>query len=163
MQHETAVLVLSRQALPTLDRTKYASAQGVEKGAYILADAKNGDPELLLLATGSEVSLCVDAYEKLTQQGIRVRVVSMPCWEIFDKQSPEYQEQVLPNKVRARVAVEQASTVGWHRYVGRHGTVLGMKTFGSSAPLKDLLKKFGFTPDSVVSAALKQVATWKNA
>jgi transketolase len=163
LRHETAALILSRQALPTLDRSKYASAEGVHKGAYILAEAKGGEPELLLMATGSEVSLCIDAYEKLTQQGVKVRVISMPCWEIFDKQSPEYQEQVLPNKVRARVAVEQASTFGWHRYVGRHGTVLGMTTFGSSAPLKDLLKKFGFTPEGVVAACLKQVATWKNA
>jgi transketolase len=161
LRHEPAALILTRQALPTLDRTRYASAAGLQKGAYILADAKGGDPEVLLLATGSEVALCVDAYEKLTQQGIRARVVSMPSWEIFDKQSPEYQEQVLPSKVRARVAVEQASTFGWHRYVGRTGTVLGMTTFGASAPLKELQKKFGFTPESVVAAVQKQLALWK--
>ena len=161
LRHEPAALILTRQALPTLDRTRYAPADGLKKGAYVLADAKGGDPEILLLATGSEVSLCVDAYEKLTQQGVRARVVSMPSWEIFDKQSPEYQEQVLPSKVRARVAVEQASTFGWHRYVGRTGTVLGMTTFGSSAPLKELQKKFGFTPESVLSAAQKQLALWK--
>ena len=161
LRHEPAALILTRQALPTLDRSKYASAEGVHKGAYILADAKGGDPEVLLLATGSEVSLCVSAYEKLTEQGVRVRVVSMPSWEIFDKQSPEYQEQVLPNKVQARVAVEQASTFGWHRYVGRKGTVLGMTTFGASAPLKELQKKFGFTPESVVAAVRKQLALWK--
>ena len=163
LRHEPAALILTRQALPTFDRTKYASAAGLHKGAYILADAKGGDPEVLLLATGSEVSLCVDAYEKLTQQGVRVRVVSMPSWEIFDKQSPEYQEEVLPNKVQARVAVEQASTFGWHRYVGRKGTVLGMTTFGASAPLKELQKKFGFTPESVVAAAQKQLSLWKKA
>ena len=115
------------------------------------------------MATGSEVSLCVNAYEELTKQGVRVRVVSMPSWEIFDKQSPEYQEQVLPSKVRARVAVEQASTFGWHRYVGRTGAVLGMTTFGASAPLKELQKKFGFTPESVVAAVQKQLALWKKA
>jgi transketolase len=163
LRHEPAVLILSRQALPTLDRTRYASAEGVQKGAYILAEAKGGDPEVLLLATGSEVSLCVGAYEELTKQGVRVRVVSMPCWEIFDKQDLEYQERVLPNKVRARVAVEQASTFGWHRYVGRTGTVVGMTTFGASAPLKELQKKFGFTPASVVAAVQKQLALWKKA
>ncbi len=163
LRHEPAVLILSRQALPTLDRTRYASAEGVQKGAYILAEAKGGDPDVLLLATGSEVSLCVNAYEELTKQGVRVRVVSMPCWEIFDKQDPEYQERVLPNKVQARVAVEQASTFGWHRYVGRKGTIVGMTTFGASAPLKELQKKFGFTPESVVAAVQKQLALWKKA
>jgi transketolase len=163
LRHEPACLILTRQALPTLDRSRYASAEGVKNGAYILAEAKGGDPEILLLATGSEVSLCVNAYEELSKQGVRVRVVSMPSWEIFDKQSPEYQEKVLPSKVLARVAVEQASTFGWDRYVGRTGTVLGMKTFGASAPLKELQKKFGFTPESVVAAAQKQLALWKKA
>jgi transketolase len=163
LRHEPACLVLTRQALPTLDRSRYASAEGVRNGAYILAEAKGGEPEVLLLATGSEVSLCVNAYEELSKQGVRVRVVSMPSWEIFDKQSPEYQEKVLPSKVLARVAVEQASTFGWDRYVGRTGTVLGMKTFGASAPLKELQKKFGFTPESVVAAAQKQLALWKKA
>lgn len=163
LRHEPACLILTRQALPTLDRSRYASAEGVKRGAYILAEAKGGEPDVLLLATGSEVSLCVNAYEELSKQGVRVRVVSMPSWEIFDKQSPEYQEQVLPSKVRARVAVEQASTFGWHRYVGRTGTVLGMTTFGASAPLKELQKKFGFTPESVVAAVQKQLALWKKA
>jgi transketolase len=161
LRHEPACLILSRQALPTIDRARYAAAEGVKKGAYILAEAKGGDPEALLLATGSEVSLCVNAYEELSKQGVRARVVSMPSWEIFDKQSTEYQEQVLPAKVLARVAVEQASTLGWDRYIGRTGAVLGMRTFGASAPLKELQKKFGFTPESVVAAVHKQLAQSK--
>jgi transketolase len=153
LRHEPAALILSRQALPTIDRSKYASAAGVAKGAYILADAPNGQPELILMSTGSEVSLCLSVYEKLSAEGHKVRVVSMPSWEIFEKQSPEYRESVLPSAVKARIAVEQASTFGWAQYVGHEGKIIGMKTFGASAPLKELLKKFGFTPEAVLSAA----------
>ena len=157
-RHDPVALILSRQALPTFDRTRYAPASGVARGAYVLADAPGGKPDVLLLGTGSEVSLCADAYEKLTAEGVKARVVSMPSWELFDRQSQEYQDSVLPPAVTARVAVEQASTFGWHRYVGTTGEVIGMHTFGSSAPLKDLQKKFGFTPDRVLAAAKEQVA-----
>jgi len=157
LRHEPVVLVLSRQALPTLDRSKYAPAFGVAHGAYVLADARANDPEVILIATGSEVILAVEAHEKLIAEGIRSRVVSMPSWEIFERQSQQYQESVLPPKVKARVAVEQGSTLGWERYVGRAGQVIGMKTFGASAPLKDLQKKFGFEPDRIVEAAKKQL------
>ncbi|HKF51212.1 MAG TPA: transketolase [Candidatus Acidoferrales bacterium] len=153
LSHEPAALVLSRQALPTLDRTKYASAAGVAKGAYILADAEDGKPELLLLATGSEVFLAVEAYEILKMDGIRARVVSMPSWEIFDHQPDEYRESVLPSGVTARISIEQASTMGWQRYVGPRGRMIGMHTFGASAPLKELQKKFGFVPERVVATA----------
>ncbi len=153
---EPAVLVLTRQALPTIDRTKYASAAGVAKGAYILADASGGKPDAILMGTGSEVSLCLSAYEMLTAQGIKVRVVSMPSWDIFEHQSREYRDSVLLPEVTARVSVEQASILGWDRYVGSKGKIIGMHTFGASAPLKDLQKKFGFEPDKVV-AAIKEV------
>ena len=153
LKHEPAIIVLSRQALPTLDRSKYASAKGVSKGAYILADAPEGNPELIIIATGSEVSLAVDAYEMMKQEGIRSRVVSMPSWEIFEHQSKEYRESVLPSQVEARLAVEQASTFGWERYVGDKGRVIGMHTFGASAPLKELQKEFGFTPEHAVTVA----------
>jgi transketolase len=152
-RHQAVTLILTRQAVPTLDRTKYAAASGVEKGAYILADAQDGKPDVLLLATGSEVSLCVDAYEQLDAEGVKVRVVSMPSWELFEKQPPEYRESVLPAAITARVAVEQASVIGWDRYVGPHGRTIGMHTFGASAPLKELQKKFGFSPAAVVAAA----------
>jgi transketolase len=152
-RHEPVALVLSRQALPTLDRTKYASAAGVEKGAYILADAPDGKPDVLLLATGSEVGLCVQAYEQLSAEGVKVRVVSMPSWDVFEKQSPEYRESVLPSAVTARVGVEQATGLGWDRYIGPQGKMIGMHTFGASAPLKEVQKKFGFLPASVVAAA----------
>ncbi len=157
MRHHPAALILSRQALPTLDRTKYAPASGLSKGAYVLADAAGGKPDVLLLATGSEVSLCVAAYEQLKAEGIRARVVSMPSWEIFERQSQEYRDSVLPPSVRARVAVEQASTWGWAHYVGLDGAILGMKTFGASAPLKVLQKEFGFTKENVVAAAKEQL------
>jgi transketolase len=157
LHHEPAALILTRQALPTLDRTKYASAEGVARGAYVLADADDGKPQVILLATGSEVSICVDAYEKLKQEGIRVRVVSMPSWDIFEHQDQAYREQVLPPVVTARIAVEQASTFGWSQYVGPQGRVIGMHTFGASAPLKDVQKKFGFTPDAVIQAARELV------
>ncbi len=160
-RHEPVALVLTRQALPTMDRTKYASAEGVKRGAYILAEAGNGKPDVLLLATGSEVSLCVEVYEKLKTEGIKARVVSMPSWEIFEyycSKHPEYRESVLPAAVIARVSVELASTLGWERYVGSTGTTIGMHTFGASAPLKELKKKFGFTPEQVMAAAKAQVA-----
>jgi transketolase len=153
---EPAVLVLTRQALPTIDRTKYAAASGVAKGAYILADAPGGKPDAILMATGSEVSLCLAAHETLTAQGLKVRVVSMPSWDIFEHQSREYRDSVLPPDITARVSVEQASTLGWDRYVGSKGKVIGMHTFGASAPLKELQKKFGFNPEAVV-AAVKEV------
>ena len=158
LQHEPVALVLTRQALPTLDRSKYAPAAGLTRGAYILADSQGGEPEVLLIATGSEVLLCIGAYEQLRSEGIRARVVSMPSWELFELQSPEYREQVLPSTVTARVAVEQASTLGWERYVGFYGQIIGMHTFGSSAPLQALQGKFGFTPERVVTAAKDQIA-----
>jgi transketolase len=157
LPHEPVALILTRQALPTLDRSKYAPASGLAKGAYVLADAPGGQPDVLLLATGSEVSLCVDAYEKLKADGVNARVVSMPSWELFEHQSQDYRESVLPPAVTARVSVEQASTFGWYRYVGLRGHAIGMKTFGASAPLKELQKKFGFTVDAVVAAAKAQI------
>jgi len=158
LHHEPAALILTRQAVPTLDRTKYAPASGVAKGAYILADAPSAKPDVILMATGSEVALCVDAYEKLKAEGIKARVVSMPSWDLFEHQDRDYREEVLPPEITARIAVEQASTFGWSQYVGFKGRVLGMHTFGASAPLKELQKKFGFTPDAVVSAAREMVA-----
>jgi transketolase len=158
LQHQPVALVLTRQNLPTLDRTKYAAASGTAKGAYILADAPNGKPEVILLATGSEVSLCIEAYEKLKGEGIPARVVSMPCWEIFDRQDAAYKESILPSSITARVSVEMASTFGWERYVGLKGRKVGMHRFGASAPLKDLLKFFGFTVDVVVAEARKAIA-----
>ena len=149
---------MTRQALPTVDRTKYAAASGLTKGAYVLADAAGGKPDVILMATGSEVSLCLEAYEKLTKEGVKARVVSMPSWEIFDHQPEEYRNSVLPPEVRARVSVEQASTFGWARFVGPTGTSIGMKTFGASAPLKELQKKFGFLVDNVVAKAKEQVS-----
>ncbi|MBV8285817.1 MAG: transketolase [Hyphomicrobiales bacterium] len=149
LRHEPAVLALSRQPLPTLDRSKYAPAAGLARGAYVLADPPAGKPEVILIASGSEVSLCVNAHEQLLAQGIRSRVVSMPSWDIFEHQPLAYQDSVLPPDVTARVAVEQASTFGWERYVGRSGRVIGMKTFGASAPLKELLRKYGFEPERV--------------
>lgn len=159
-RHEPVTLVLTRQPLPTLDRTRYASAEGVKRGAYILADADDGKPDVLLLATGSEVSLCIHAYEQLKTEGIKARVVSMPSWEMFEYyciKHPEYRERVLPAAVTARVSVEQASALGWERYVGLRGHIIGMHTYGASAPLKALQKKFGFTPENVVAAAKEQL------
>jgi transketolase len=153
LHHQPAVLVLSRQPLPTLDRRAYAPATGVARGAYVLADAPGANPEVILIASGSELSLAVQAHDKLLADGIRSRVVSMPSWEIFDHQTPEYRDSVLPPTVKARVAVEQASTFGWERYVGSSGHVIGMRTFGASAPLKALQAKFGFEPDRVAAAA----------
>jgi transketolase len=156
-QHTPAALVLTRQNLPTLDRTKYAAASGVAKGAYVLADSP-GKLDVILLGTGSEVSLCVDAYEKLKAEGVKARVVSMPCWEIFDQQDATYKESVLPSDVTARVSVEMAATFGWERYTGSKGRNIGMHRFGASAPLKDLLKYFGFTVDKVVEQAHAAIA-----
>jgi transketolase len=153
LRHEPAVLALSRQPLPTIDRSKYAPASGLVRGAYVLADAPGGSPEVIIIASGSEVILAIQAHEQLLAQGIRSRVVSMPSWEIFEHQTLEYQDSVLPPHVTARVAVEQASTFGWERYVGRSGRIIGMKTFGASAPLKELQRKFGFAPDQVVTVA----------
>jgi transketolase len=150
LRHEPAALVLSRQPLPTLDRSKYAPASGVARGAYVLGDAPGGKPEAILIASGSEVSLAVEAHEQLLAEGIRSRVVSMPSWDIFEHQTQEYRDNVLPPNVTARVAIEQASTFGWERYVGWTGRVIGMKTFGASAPLKELQKKYGFEPDRVI-------------
>jgi transketolase len=162
LRHEPAALVLSRQALPTLDRTKYGSAEGVAKGAYILADAVDGKPDVIIMGTGSEVSLCVGAYEQLKAEGVKARVVSMPSWDIFEHQDEAYRKKVLPPDVKARVAVEQASTFGWAQYVGMSGKIIGMHTFGASAPLKELQKKFGFSPDKIVEAARAAIAESKN-
>ena len=158
LKHHPAMLVLSRQAQPTLDRTKFAPAAGVAKGAYVLADAVGGDPDVLLIATGTELALAVSAYEQLTAEGIKARVVSMPSWELFEQQDQAYRDSVLPPEITARVAIEQGSTFGWAQWVGMRGAVVGMKTFGASAPLKALLHKFGFTVDAVVAAAKEQLA-----
>jgi transketolase len=146
---------VSRQPLPTLDRNKYGPASGVARGAHILADAPGGNPEVILIASGSEVSLAVQAHDKLLAQGVRARVVSMPSWDIFEHQPQDYRDSVLPQRVNARVAIEQASTLGWERYVGQDGRIIGMHTFGASAPLKELQKKFGFEPDRVVDVVRK--------
>jgi transketolase len=149
LRHKPAMLALSRQPLPTLDRSRYAPASGVARGAYVLADPPDGKPEVILISSGSEVSLCVDAHEELLAEGIRSRVVSMPSWDIFEDQAQAYRDSVLPPGVTARVAVEQASTFGWERYVGQSGRIIGMKTFGASAPLKELLRKYRFEPGRV--------------
>ena len=153
LRHKPAVLALSRQPLPTLDRTKYAPASGVSRGAYVLADVSGARPDVILIASGSEVALAVAAHEKLAADGIRCRVVSMPSWDVFESQPQEYRDSVLPPQVTARVAVEQASTFGWERYVGTTGRIIGMKTFGASAPLKELQRKYGFEPECVAAAA----------
>lgn len=152
LRHEPAALILTRQKVPTLDRTKYASAKGVHQGAYILAEPER-EPELILIGTGSEVSLCLEAHEKLKQEGIRSRVVSMPSWEIFERQDESYRNKVFPPHIKARISVEQASTFGWERFVGSEGKMIGMRTFGASAPLKELQKKFGFTVDNICCTA----------
>jgi transketolase len=153
LHHEPVALVLTRQALPTIDRTKYAPASGLAKGAYILADAADKKPDVILMATGSELQLCVGAYERLTSEGVKTRVVSMPCFELFEQQDAAYKASVFPPEVTSRVSVEMASVFGWDRYVGPKGKMIGMHTFGASAPIKDLLKKFGFEVDNVVAAA----------
>jgi transketolase len=151
--HQPVALVLTRQGVPVLDRSRYAPAEGARRGGYVLADAEGGDPEVILLATGSEVSLAIAAHEELLADGVRSRVVSLPCWEIFDRQEQAYRDEVLPPAVTARVSVEEASTIGWDRYVGPDGVKIGMHTFGTSAPLKDVQTKFGFTPDRVAETA----------
>ena len=156
LRHSPATLVLTRQTMPTYDRTKFAAASGVAKGAYVLIDAEGGKPDVILMGTGSEVHLCVEAYEKLKTEGIKARVVSMPSWELFEQQDAAYKESVFPSAVTARVSVEMASTFGWERYVGTKGKMIGMHSFGASAPLKDVLKKFGFLTENVVATA-KQV------
>ncbi len=162
IMHQPVLMAYTRQAVPTFDRTKYASAAGVAKGAYIMADAEGGKPELILMGTGSEVQLCVEAYEKLKAEGVKARVVSMPCWELFEKQSPEYKAQVLPPAVRARVAVEAGTSFGWKQYVGNDGAVVGRDDFGASAPIKDLLREFGFTVDNVIAKAKEVMAKVKS-
>jgi transketolase len=162
--HEPVCLILTREDLPTLDRTKYAPASGLARGAYVVADAPGGKPEVLILCAGSTLGMCVAAYEQLKGDGVNARVISMPSWEMFEhhcSKDPALREQVIPSSVKARVAVEMASTFGWHQYVGLDGTVLGMKTFGASAPLKELQKRFGFTPENIVKAAKEQVAKHK--
>jgi len=158
LKHNPVSLVLSRQALPTIGRAKYAPASGAAKGGYILGDAPGGRPEVILIGTGSELSLCVTAYEKLTAEGVRARVVSMPSTDIFDMQDDSYKNAVLPPEIKGRVSVEAGSVFGWDRYVGPEGAIIGMTTFGGSAPAKDLFKKFGFTVDHVIEAAKKVLA-----
>ena len=155
---EPAVIVLSRQALPTLDRSIASSAAGLARGAYVLIDSAGGNPDAILMATGSEIQLALAARDELLSEGIDARVVSMPCWELFDRQPQDYRDHVLPPSIKARVAIEQASTLGWDRYVGDGGAVIGMHTFGASAPLQQLLTKFGFTPDKVAEVARGCVA-----
>jgi transketolase len=157
LHHSPVALVLTRQAVPTLDRSRYAPAAGLARGAYVLADADDGEPELILLASGSEVQLCIRAYEQLTAAGEKVRVVSMPSWELFDLQPRDYREEVLPPAIRARVSVEQGSTLGWERFVGTEGAMIGMHTFGASAPLKDVQRKFGFTPEAIIEVSRQQL------
>ncbi|HWP33217.1 MAG TPA: transketolase, partial [Solirubrobacterales bacterium] len=151
--HQPVALVLTRQDVPVLDRARYASAQGLRRGGYVLADPGDGEPEVILIATGSEVTLALGAHEELRGEGVRSRVVSLPCWELFDRQEQGYRDEVLPPRVTARVSVEEASTIGWDRYVGPDGVKIGMHTFGTSAPLKDVQTKFGFMPDRVAEAA----------
>ena len=158
LRHQPAALVLTRQAVATFDRGVYSPAAGLARGAYVMADAREGTPELILIGTGSEVSLCVGAYETLKGEGVAVRVVSMPSWDLFERQDEAYRESVLPGAVRARVSVEAGSVLGWDRYAGSDGAIIGMHTLGSSAPIKDLMAKFGFTPEAVLAAARKQLA-----
>jgi transketolase len=157
-KHTPTVLALTRQAVPTFDRSKYAKADGLQKGGYVLADAPGGKPEVLLIGTGSEVQHCVEAYERLTAEGVKARVVSLPSWELFEAQPRQYRDSVIPPGVSARVCVEMASVFGWERYAGPTGKVIGMTFFGKSAPIKDLVKHFGFTADAVYTAAKEQLA-----
>jgi transketolase len=157
LRDRPACLVLSRQALPTFDRARYAPAAGVRRGAYVLADAPDGKPAVMLVGTGSEVALCIEAFEAFKRQGIPARVISMPSWELFEQQDQAYRDAVFPPDVIARVSVEMGSVIGWDRYAGVTGTKIGMTSFGASAPLKDLLTKFGFTPARVVAAAKEQI------
>jgi transketolase len=158
LEDRPACLVLSRQPLPTLDRSTHGAAKGRARGGYVLADPADGKPDVVLLATGSEVSLCLAARDRLLAEGVQARVVSLPCWELFDEQPLEYRESVLPSEVTARVAVEQAATFGWERYAGPPGTILGMRSFGLSAPMKVVAQHFGFEPEQIVAAAREQLA-----
>jgi transketolase len=158
LRNRPACLVLTRQSLPTFDRTRYASAEGVKRGAYVMADAKDGAPKVILIGTGSEVALCVEAQEKLDREGIGARVVSMPSWELFEQQDQAYRDNVLPLSITARVSVEAGSPLGWDRYVGASGAKIAMHSFGASAPGKEVMAKFGFTPEKVVAAAKEQIA-----
>jgi transketolase len=151
--HQPVALVLTRQDVPIIDRSRYASAEGLRRGGYVLADPEDGDPEVILIATGSEVALAIAGHEKLISDGVRSRVVSLPCWELFERQEQSYRDEVLPPEITARVSIEEASTLGWERFVGFAGAKIGMHTFGSSAPLKDVQTKFGFTPDRVAETA----------
>jgi transketolase len=153
LKKQPAALALSRQPLPTFDRNIYAAAKGLAKGAYILADAKPGKPDLILIGTGSEVAVCVEAYETLKAEGVAARVVSMPSWDLFEQQDQAYRDSVLPPEVTARVSVEAGSVIGWDRYVGASGTIIGMDTFGTSAPIKAVMTQFGFTAEKVLAAA----------
>ena len=159
LKHDPAVLVLSRGPMRTLDRTVYAPVEGVRRGAYVLADPKDGNPDVIIMATGTEVQLAVAAFEQLSEEGVRARVVSMPSWNLFERQDEDYRESVLPSAITARVGVEQASDFGWDRYVGPSGTAIAMRSFGMSAPLKDLQKRFGFTPDAIADAARAQLGS----
>jgi transketolase len=152
-------LALSRQGLPTLDRTTFAPASGLSRGAYILHDTKDGKPDVILIATGSEVSIALEAYEKLEEKGVKARVVSMPSWGLFDKQPEDYRCQILPSEIKSRIAIEAGITQGWHRYVGSTGEVIGLDSFGASAPYKVLYEKFGITADRVVGKALALLST----
>jgi transketolase len=163
LKNRPACLVLSRQALPTLDRGRFAPAAGARRGGYVLADGADGEPDVILIGTGSEVALCVAAADTLAAEGVAARVVSLPSWELFDEQEEDYRESVLPPSVRARVSVEAASVCGWERYVGIGGAVIGMTGFGASAPGRDVMKSFGFTADEVAEAARAQIARWKTA
>ena len=161
LKDQPACLILSRQPLPTLDRSKYAPADGVKRGAYVLAEAYGRIPDVILIGTGSEVALCIEAHEALKADRIASRVVSMPSWELFEKQDRSYRDHVLPPDIHERVSVEMGSVIGWDRYVGPRGVSIGMHSFGASAPLKDLLNKFGFTRDAVIAAAKRQIAVLK--
>ncbi|HEU4598148.1 MAG TPA: transketolase C-terminal domain-containing protein, partial [Solirubrobacterales bacterium] len=151
--HNPVALALTRQTVPVFDRSKYASAEGARRGGYVLADPEDGDPELILIATGSEVQLAVGAHERLKEEGIQTRVVSLPCWEIFERQDQEYRDEVLPPEVTARLAIEEGAPLGWEKWVGSEGAIMGMTTFGQSAPFKDVEAEFGFTVDNVAKVA----------
>jgi transketolase len=157
--HEPSALILSRQPLPTVDRSTYAAASGLAKGAYVLAGSEDETPEVILIGTGSEVSLCLEAHERLKGDGVKSRVVSMPSWHLFEKQDAAYRDKVLPPEIMARVAVEQAGSLGWDRYVGAKGASVTMSTFGASAPIAKLQAKYGFTADNVVKLAKEQIAS----
>jgi transketolase len=161
LKHRPACLILTRQPLPTFDRTIYSSAAGVARGAYVMADAKRGKPAVILIGTGSEVALCVEVYETLSKEGVAARLVSMPSWELFEQQDQAYRDSVLPPALKARVTVEAGSVIGWDRYAGPDGARIGMHTFGASAPIKDVLKKFGFTREAVLTAARQQLGLAK--